>query len=91
MRFGTWNVQNMPRAGSLMTVSRELSRYRLDLVGVQVRWEASGITPRAEWTPFQTHCYSEILVALGIEPGTTGLASRNSDHCDVHTHHFNLE
>jgi hypothetical protein len=35
---------------------------------------------RAEWTPFQTHCYSENLVALGIEPGTSGLAARNSDY-----------
>jgi hypothetical protein len=30
----------------------------------------------AEWTPFQTHCYSENLVVLGIEPGTSGLAAR---------------
>jgi hypothetical protein len=36
MRFGTWNVRSLYRAGSLMTVSRELSRYRLDLVGVQM-------------------------------------------------------
>jgi hypothetical protein len=34
-----------------MTVSRELSRYRLDLVGVQeVRWEGSGTTPAGEHT-----------------------------------------
>jgi hypothetical protein len=35
---------------------------------------------KAEWTPFQTHCYSENLVAPGIEPGTSGLAARNSDY-----------
>jgi hypothetical protein len=35
---------------------------------------------RAEWTRFQTHCYSEYLVALGIEPGTSELAARNSDY-----------
>jgi hypothetical protein len=35
----------------LMTVSRELSRYRLDLVGVQeVRWEGSGTVPAGEYT-----------------------------------------
>jgi hypothetical protein len=34
----------------------------------------------AEWTPFQTHCYSGNLVAPVIEPGTSGLAARNSDH-----------
>jgi hypothetical protein len=35
MRFGTWNIRNLYRAGSLMTVSKELSKYKLDLVGVQ--------------------------------------------------------
>jgi hypothetical protein len=30
--------------------------------------------------PFQTHCYAENVVAPGIEPGTCGLAVRNSDH-----------
>jgi hypothetical protein len=41
---------------------------------------SSFILTRAEWTPFQTHCYSENLVAPGIEPGTSGLAARNSDY-----------
>jgi hypothetical protein len=46
MRFGTWNVRNLYRAGSLMTVSRELARYKLDLVGEQeVRWEDGGTKP----------------------------------------------
>jgi hypothetical protein len=36
-----------------MTVLRELSRYRLDLVGVQeVRWEGSGTTLAGEYTFF---------------------------------------
>jgi hypothetical protein len=35
MRLETWNVRSLYRAGSLMTVLRELSRYRLDLVGAQ--------------------------------------------------------
>jgi hypothetical protein len=34
----------------------------------------------AEWTPFQTHCYSENLVAPAIESGTSVSAARNSDH-----------
>jgi hypothetical protein len=34
MRFGTWNVRSLYRGGSLMTVSRELARYKLDLMGV---------------------------------------------------------
>jgi exonuclease III len=53
MRFGTWNVRSLYRAGSLMTVSRELSRYRLDLVGVQeVRWESSGTASAGEYAFF---------------------------------------
>jgi hypothetical protein len=32
--------------GSIMTVLRELSKYKLDLVGVQkVRWECGGTEP----------------------------------------------
>jgi hypothetical protein len=50
MRFGTWNVRSFYRAGSLMAVSRELSRYRLHLVGMQeVRWERSGTVPAGEY------------------------------------------
>jgi exonuclease III len=48
MRFGTWNVRSLYRAGSLKTVARELGKYKLDLVGVwEVRWEKEG-TERAE-------------------------------------------
>jgi hypothetical protein len=53
MRFGIWNVWNSHRAGSLMTVSRELSKYKLYLVGVQeVRWEGYGFEPAGEYTFF---------------------------------------
>jgi hypothetical protein len=38
------------------------------------------ILTRAELTPFQTHCYSENVVAQGIEPGTSGLAAMNCDY-----------
>jgi hypothetical protein len=39
--------------GSLKAVSRELARYKLDLVGVQeVRWEGSGTEPAGEYTFF---------------------------------------
>jgi exonuclease III len=48
MRFGTWNVRSLYRIGSLKTVTREVGKYKLDLVGVQgVRWETGG-TERAE-------------------------------------------
>jgi hypothetical protein len=46
MRFGTWNVRSLYRAGSLMIVSREL-------VGVQeVRWEGGGTETVVEYTFF---------------------------------------
>jgi hypothetical protein len=32
MRLGVWNVRSLYRAGSLVTVSKELSKYKLDLV-----------------------------------------------------------
>jgi hypothetical protein len=34
----------------------------------------------AEWTLYQTHCYSEHLVAPGIELETSESAARKSDH-----------
>jgi hypothetical protein len=38
LRFGTWNVRSMYRAGSLRTVPEEVSKYKLDLVGGQMGW-----------------------------------------------------
>jgi hypothetical protein len=53
MRFGLWNVRSLYRAGSLMTVLRELARYKLDLVGVQeVRGEGGGTEPAGEYIFF---------------------------------------
>jgi len=47
MRFGTWNVRSLCRAGSLTAAARELATYKLDLLGVQeVRWN-KGDTVRA--------------------------------------------
>jgi hypothetical protein len=34
----------------------------------------------AEWTPLQSHCFSENLEAPGIEPRTYESVARNSDH-----------
>jgi hypothetical protein len=46
IRFGTWNVRSMHRAGSLRAVAEEISIYNLDLVGVQeVRWDGGGTEP----------------------------------------------
>jgi exonuclease III len=53
MSFGTWNVRSMYRSGSLMTVVRELAKYKLDLVGVQeVRWDKEGTVRAGEYTFF---------------------------------------
>jgi hypothetical protein len=53
MRFGLWNVRSLYRVGSLMTVSRELLKYKLDLVeGQEVRWEGGGTEPAGEYTFF---------------------------------------
>jgi hypothetical protein len=34
----------------------------------------------AKWTPFQTHHFSEILAAQGLEPGASKSVTGNSDH-----------
>jgi exonuclease III len=53
MSFGTWNVRNMYRSGSLMTVARELDKNKFDLVGVQeVRWDKEGTVRAREYTFF---------------------------------------
>jgi exonuclease III len=51
MRFGTWNVRSIYRAGLLRAVAEEISKYKLDLVGVQeVRWDGGGTEPTGEYT-----------------------------------------
>jgi hypothetical protein len=51
--LGTWNVRTLYRAASFMTVTKEMSKYKLHLVGVQkVRWNRRGIEPAGEYTCF---------------------------------------
>jgi hypothetical protein len=51
MRFGSWNIISLYRAGSLLTVATEIAQYKLDLVGVQeVRWDRGGTEPAGEYT-----------------------------------------
>jgi exonuclease III len=53
MRFGTWNVRSMYRAGSLRAVTEEISKYKLDFVGIQeVRSDRGGTKPADEHTFF---------------------------------------
>ena len=43
MRFGTFNLRSLCRAGSLTAATRELARYKVYLLGVQeVRWDTVG-------------------------------------------------
>jgi hypothetical protein len=52
-RFCTWNVRNLYRAGSLIPVASKISKYMLDLLGVQkVRWDRAGTEPAGEYTFF---------------------------------------
>jgi exonuclease III len=53
MRLGTWNVRSMYRAGLLEAVAEEISKYKLDLVGVQeVRRDGGGTELVGEYTFF---------------------------------------
>ena len=53
MKFGTWNVRSLYRAGSLMAAARELARYTLDLVGMQeVRWYKGGMVRAGDYSFF---------------------------------------
>jgi hypothetical protein len=53
MRIGTCSVRSLYRTGSLRAVAEEISKYNLDLVGVQeVRWDGGGTEPAGEYTFF---------------------------------------
>jgi len=53
MKFGTWNVMCLYRAGSLTAAARELARHKLDLVGVQeVRWDKGDTVRAGEYNSF---------------------------------------
>jgi len=43
MKFSIWDVRSLYRADPLTAAARELTRYKLDLVGVQeVWWDREG-------------------------------------------------
>ena len=53
MRFGTWNVRTLYRAGLLTAAGRGLARSKLDLVGVQeVRWDIWGTVRAGDYNFF---------------------------------------
>jgi hypothetical protein len=52
-RHCTCNVRSLYRAGSLTAVARELTRYKLDFVGVQeVRWDKGGTVRAGDYNFF---------------------------------------
>ena len=53
MRFSTWNVRSLYRAGSFTAAATELARYKLDLVGVhEVKWEREGTVSAGDYNFF---------------------------------------
>ena len=67
MRFGTWNVRSLYRAGSLTATARELARYKLDLVGVQeVRWDNGGTVRAGDYNFFYGKGNEKSSIGNGI-------------------------
>ena len=53
MKIGTCNVRSLYRAGLLKAATRELVRYKLDVVGVQeVRWDKGGTVRAGDYDFF---------------------------------------
>jgi hypothetical protein len=53
IRFCTWTVGSLYRAGLLTTVAKEISKYELDLVGGQVvSRDRGGTEPAGKYTFF---------------------------------------
>jgi hypothetical protein len=66
-----WSAQRIPKAVILGF---------LDPKPLLLNLSSSSVILEAEWTPFQTHYFSENLVAPGIESRISGSVARNSDH-----------
>jgi hypothetical protein len=51
MQFSVWNVRSLYSAGLPMTVEKEISKYELDLMGVQeVSWDRGSMEPAGKYT-----------------------------------------
>jgi hypothetical protein len=64
MRFATWNVRSLYRAGLLTAAAaaaRELARYKLDLVGVEeARWDKGGTVRAGDYIFFSVEKETKI-------------------------------
>jgi hypothetical protein len=92
MRFGLQNVRSLYSAGSLTTVSRELVRYMLHLVGVQeVRWEGCGTELVGEykffyWRENENHKLGTVFfVHKRIVSAVKRIELLVSYHCSEHS------
>jgi hypothetical protein len=53
VRFDTWDVRCLYGAGSLTTAAKEISKYKLDLMGIQeVKWDGGSAESVGENTFF---------------------------------------
>jgi hypothetical protein len=66
-----WSAQRIPKAVNLDFLDPEPLLFHLS--------SSSVILTRLRIS-FESHYFTENLVALGIEPGTTGSVARNSDY-----------
>jgi hypothetical protein len=61
---GAWSAQRIPTAVNIDVLDPEALLFHSE----------------QEWTPVQSHYFSEILVTPGIEPGTSGSVANTSDY-----------
>jgi hypothetical protein len=69
--------------GCCMACTTDPTAINLRFLGPNSYFSIQGLLnyPReAEWTPSQTHYYSENLIAPGIEPRSDASVAKNSDH-----------
>jgi hypothetical protein len=67
-----WSEQRIPTVVTLGFIDPEPLLYPFKYL--------HSYTHEAECTPFQTHYFSEKVVAPGNEPGTSGSVARNCDY-----------
>lgn len=73
----TWNIRSLYRLGSMEAVSRELAKYKFDLVGVQeVRWEKDSTELADDYTFFYGNDNRHLWIGLFIHQGIISAVKR---------------
>lgn len=52
MGFGTQNIRSLYKVGSLMKAVKEVSKYKVHLLGQKIRWDRDGTRPAGKYTFF---------------------------------------